>query len=137
MIDTIGFLVITLILFWIFNGLTVKWNLLHLPTKPLEDVELEKLRQRDIKLWSKWWHRVALVIRVCLWLSIWMITLNWILTLIIIVIDCIGYPITINLINGLKWNFIGTTAKTDILITKTITLIKKIIVWLKVKIKLK
>jgi len=137
MIDKIGFIVIALILFGVFNGLIIKWRNLSLPSIPLVDELKEKLRQRDIKLWNKWWHRVALSLRICLWISIWMITLNWYITIPIIIIDCIAYPIIINLINYLKWNHIGTTAKTDILIRKTITLIKKFISWLKAKIKLK
>ena len=114
MVDTIGFIVIALILFMCFNGLIVRWNNEIKPNRKL--------------MWSKWWHRTALLIRICLWLSIWMVTSNWYIFLSIIIIDCILYPILINLINGLKWYYVGTTSKTDILI-------RKILSWLKVKIK--
>lgn len=116
MIDLLGFLVITLMLFMCFMGLIIRWN-----NEPIIDKK---------EMWSMWWHRNALAIRVCIWLEVWLISLNWFIFLGVILIDCITYPIVINLINGLKWNYLGNTAKIDILI-------KKIIVWLKAKIKLK
>ena len=114
--QSIGFVIIVLILFMCFNGLIIRWN---------NESDINKK-----KMWSKWWHRCAFVIRACLWLTIWMVTFNWYIFIGVIIADCILYPILINLINNLKWNYIGTTSKTDILI-------RKIILWLKAKIKLK
>lgn len=114
MIDKIGFIIIALLLISPFMGLILKWH-----NEPNVNFKA---------YWSKWWHRIALAIRVCLWLSVWMLTANWILTLVVVIIDCIAYPIIINLINGWKWYYLGSTSKIDILIKKTI-------VWLKAKTK--
>lgn len=115
MIDQIGFIVIALLLFIVFNGLIIKWH---------------NAKEIDKEFWNKWWHRAAIAIRVCLWFAVWMVTSNWYIFLGVIAIDCILYPIGINVINGLKWYYVGTTSKIDILIRKTL-------LWLKVKIKLK
>ena len=135
MIDKIGFIVIALILFWCFNGLMLRWHNLHLPITPLKDIDAENRRQGLIEMWSTWWHRASLAIRVCLWLSVWLITSNWYIFIGVIIFDSIGYTIVINLINKWKWNYLGTTSKIDVLIKSIIAKAKKIILWVKQKIK--
>jgi len=115
-INMIGFIIIALILFMCFNGLIIRWH--------------NEIQANTKAMWSKWWHRCALAIRVCLWLSIWLITFNWFIFIGVIIVDSILYPILINLINGLKWNYIGTTSSID-------KLIRKFTLWLKEKIRLK
>jgi hypothetical protein len=118
MIDKIGFIVLALLLFATFNGVILKWHNLFLPRTPFADPELEHRRQNCIKSWNKWWHRNALAIRVSLWIAIWLVSENWLVTILIIIADCLWYPILINLINCWKWYHIGTTAWWDIQIRK-------------------
>lgn len=109
MIDRLGFIIIALVLFMAFNGLIIKWY---------------SAKEIDKEFWSKWWHKCALAIRVCLWLAIWMITSNWFIFIGVIVADSILYPILINLINNLKWYYVGTTSTIDKFIRKVFHTIK-------------
>ena len=96
--------IMALILFGAFNGLIIRWK-----NEPFID------RQR---MWSVWWHRCGLAIRAFIILLVWLYCHNYSVTGIILVTTSIEYNISINLINNLKWYYVGTTAKTDILIRK-------------------
>jgi hypothetical protein len=111
--------IMALLLFAAFNGLIIKWfNTKGAPARLLTD-EAEKLRDRDLRMWSKWWHRCGLAIRVFIWLIVFFITnKDYTISGIVILADWILFPVITNLINNLKWYFVGTTAKTDILIRK-------------------
>ena len=111
--------IMALVLFGAFNGLIIKWyNTKGGPARLLSE-EAEKLRDRDLRLWSKWWHRCGLAIRVFIYMIVFFTTArDYMVTGIILLADCILFPVIINLINNLKWYYVGTTAKTDILIRK-------------------
>lgn len=113
-----------LILLAAMHGVFIKWHNAHGTYKPLEDAFDEKIRQANIKRWSKLWHRLAMGIRTAIFLIVWLNGRDWLTTSIVIVATAIEYNISINLINNLKWYFVGTTANTDILIRKLFPKIK-------------
>jgi len=103
-----------LILFASIHGVFIRWHNLHLPYTPLKDAEKEKLRQAYIKRSSKLWHRLSLALRIFIWLIVWFVSNGsyWI-TVPVIVITAVSYPVIINLINRWKWYYVGKTALTD------------------------
>jgi len=104
-IEIIGFIVIALIAFAAYGGTIIKW---------------EREKNIDKKAnWSKWWHRTGLLLRIMLWIAIFLVSdRNYATTGMIIVFSILEYNISINLIIGLKWWSVGTTADTDKLIRK-------------------
>jgi hypothetical protein len=109
MIDIIICAVMALILFGTFNGVVIKWH----------NAEADKKQ-----FWSTWWHRIGLVMRAFILLIVWLISAHSLLIFgIVFVLTTIEYNISINLINDLKWYYVGTTAKTDILIRKIFSFI--------------
>lgn len=113
-----------LILFGAFNGVVIKWHNAHGSSVPYVDKELERMRQVYIKRWSKSWHRLALAMRIFIWLIVWFTGRDWLTTSLVIALTAIEYNVSINLINGLKWYYIGTTSKTDQLIRRLLPFIK-------------
>lgn len=118
-IDIIILAECVLIAFSVFNGLVIKWHNAHGPNYlPLDDYT-NYMRTAKIKDLNEKWHRFGLSLRVSVWLIIFFASeRNYLLTTIFIAVDCIAFPVTINLINNLKWYYVGTTAKTDKLIRK-------------------
>lgn len=121
MINIVISLIVALILVPVMHGVFLKWHNLYLPLTPLKDIKLEAKRQAEIYSFGVVWHRVALGLRLSLWLALWFATeRNYWITGIIIVATSIAYPIIINLINGWKWYFVGTTSLTDRIIRKVL-----------------
>jgi hypothetical protein len=103
--------ILALVLFGAFNGLIIRWHY-----EPIIDKRA---------MWSKWWHRCAMAIRVFIWLIVWFVSeKSWLITVTVILATAVEYNITINLINNLKWYYVGTTSKTDKLIRKLFSFIK-------------
>ena len=107
-----------LILFGAFNGVVIKWHNAHGSPVPYADKELERMRQVYIKRWSRLWHRLGFAMRLFIWLIVWFVGRDWLTTSLVIALTAIEYNVSINLINNLKWYYVGTTAKTDTLIRK-------------------
>jgi hypothetical protein len=98
-------IVTALVMFAAYGGLIIRWE-----------------REKDIdkkSFWSKCWHRIGLGLRIMLWLAIFLASnRSYADTGMIIVLSILEYNISINLIIGLKWWSVGTTAETDKLIRK-------------------
>jgi len=92
------------------NGVLIKW-------KNSKTIEEEKM-------WSKWWHRGMLTIRTFIILMLWFTLHNYLIIGTVLFVTAIEYNVTINLINGLKWYYVGTTAATDKLIRKLLPFVK-------------
>jgi len=103
--EIIVFAIIALIYFGVFNGLIIRLANEADPGKK--------------QMWSKWWHRCALFIRATIMLVIFLVSdRNYLTTGIVLLLTAIEYNVSINLINNLKWYYLGTTAKTDLLLRK-------------------
>lgn len=122
-IDIIAFSVIALILLAAMHGVFIRWHNTHGTPVPYADPQLEELRQAAIKRWSKVWHKLALAVRVFIWLIVWLVCRDWLIFSLVVVLTAFEYNISINLINNLKWYYVGTTSMTDQLIRKLLPFI--------------
>jgi hypothetical protein len=92
------------------NGVLIRWKNAKTPDEE--------------QMWSKWWHRGMLAIRAFIVLMMWVVLYDYTITGIVLFATAIEYNITINLINKLKWYYVGTTAATDKLIRKLLPFVK-------------
>jgi len=98
---------VLLILLIAFSGLVIAWN----NTKGNVEKLIEYERYR------KWWHILGFAIRVGIVGIIYMHG-SLIHTGIAVFISTVGWNIGINLINGLKWYYVGKTSTIDKLIRR-------------------
>jgi hypothetical protein len=100
------------------NGVIIRWFNVKSDVRLLSADEALGLTNQ-LAFWNKWWHKGMLAIRCFLILIIFLESgRNYYITIPAVVFTSLEYNITINLINGLKWYYLGTTAKTDILLKK-------------------
>ena len=106
--------ILGLIYLGVVNGIMIRWK---------------NSTGEEIEIWNKWLHRFMLVIRSLFVLIVWFNTFNYLYTGIILIITSLEYNISINLINKLKWYYLGTTAKTDMLLRKIYLKLKIRWIW--------
>jgi hypothetical protein len=117
-IEIIVSAIMALLLLGPVNGVIIRWFNVKSDVRFLNaDEALGVINQ--LAFWNSWWHRGMLAIRCFLILIIFLESdRNYYITVPAVVFTSLEYNITINLINGLKWYYLGTTAKTDILLKK-------------------
>lgn len=116
------------------NGVLIKWFNAKGDVRNVVNADVALGITLALAFWSKWWHRGMLAIRCFIFLIVWFESnRSYAVTVPVIILTALEYNISINLINGLKWNYMGTTAKTDILWNKFLVLWNKFLKIIKIR----